>query len=30
MQRRLSDTITQQRRLFAQMQAAGLKVEGLA
>lgn len=26
LQRKLADTITQQRRLFAQMQAAGLKV----
>lgn len=30
LQHRLADTLTAQRKLFAQMQAAGLKVEGLA
>lgn len=30
LQRQLDDSIQRQRRLFAQMQAAGLKVEGVA
>lgn len=30
LQRRLDDTLQSQRKLFAQMQAAGLKVEGMA